>query len=254
MEMMREIGDVQHLISRVLTDKPSQDDLPFDWYIMGSASPGIFSLGGDLSLFAERIRARDLQALRHYGRVAVETIHRTHSAFGAPVVTMAVVQGDALGGGFECALAHDLIVAERGAKLGVPEVLFNLFPGMGAYSFLSRRLGAARAERMLLSGTIYTAEELYAMGLVDVVAEDGEGERAARDYIARHARKHNAHRAIFQARRLVNPVTLEELRAVADVWAEAAIKLTEADLKKMGRLVAAQDRRIAGSGAATLAA
>jgi DSF synthase len=107
---------------------------------------------------------------------------------------------------------------------------------------------------MLLSGTIYTAEELYAMGLVDVVAEDGEGERAARDYIARHARKHNAHRAIFQARRLVNPVTLEELRAVADVWAEAAIKLTEADLKKMGRLVAAQDRRIAGSGAATLAA
>src|SRR3712207_4090014 len=100
-----------------------------------------------------------------------------------PVITVALVQGDALGGGFECALAHDLIVAERSAKFGLPEVLFNLFPGMGAYSFLSRRIGRQAAERMILSGRVHTAEELHEMGLVDVLAPDGEGEEAVLDFV-----------------------------------------------------------------------
>jgi DSF synthase len=47
------------------------------------------------------------------------------------VITASLVQGRALGSGFECALASDVIVAETGARMGFPEVLFNLFPGMG---------------------------------------------------------------------------------------------------------------------------
>jgi DSF synthase len=160
------------------------------------------------------------------------------------VITIALVQGDALGGGFEHALSFDMIVAERSAKLGLPEILFNLFPGMGAYSFLSRRMDRARAEAMILSGRIYTAEELYELGVVDVLAEDGQGQQAVQNYVNRHHRKFNAHRASYQARRRVNPVTLEELRDVVDIWAEAALNLTEADLHKMDRLRAAQDRRL----------
>jgi DSF synthase len=127
--------------------------------------------------------------------------------------------------------------------MGLPEVLFNLFPGMGAYSFLSRRLDPVRAEKMILSGKIYSAEELHAMGVVDVLAEDGEGERAVREYIDRHAHRRNAYRGVFQTRRRVNLVTFEELRDVTDIWVETAMNLGEADLKKMGRLTAAQDRR-----------
>ena len=62
----------------------------------------------------------------------MEAIPRNYPALNLPMVTIALVQGDALGGGFECALAHDLIIAERSAKLGLPEVLVNLFPGIGA--------------------------------------------------------------------------------------------------------------------------
>ena len=194
------------------------------------------------------IAAGDRAALVRYGHAAVEAIHRNHTALDLPMITVALVQGDALGGGFECALAHDLIVAERSAKFGLPEVLFNLFPGMGAYSFLSRRIGRAAAEQLILSGKIHSAEEMQAMGLVDVLAEDGEGEAVLLAHLDRGARFHNAQQAMYRARRKVDPVTLHELREVVEVWAEAALRLSDQDLRRMARLCGAQDRRLAVGG------
>lgn len=217
------------------------------WYVMGSRIRGIFNLGGDLGLFAEKIRAQDELALRHYGHLCVDAIHGNSEAFQAPVVTIALVQGDALGGGFECALAFDVIVAERSAKFGLPEILFNLFPGMGAYSFLSRRIGPVQAERMITSGRMYSAEELHLMGLVDVLAEDGHGEEAVREYIRRNDRKHNALQAIYKVRRRSNPVTLIELRDIVEIWSKTALGVSDMDLRKMLRLTAAQDKRLAQS-------
>ncbi|MDJ0389919.1 crotonase/enoyl-CoA hydratase family protein [Roseomonas sp. E05] len=245
LELMQDVHRMQHAMAELFAGQAESGQRPVDWFVMASAVPGIYNLGGDLAHFAERIRARDHASLVRYGHIAVEAIHRNTIAFGLPIVTMALIQGDALGGGFEHALSFDLIIAERSAKIGLPEILFNMFPGMGAYSFLSRRLDRRRAEELILSGRIYTAEELHAIGVVDVLAEDGEGEAAACDYIARHSRKHNAHLATLRARRRVNPVTLEELRDVVELWADAAMNLAEADLKKMGRLVAAQERRLA---------
>ena len=218
---------------------------PYRYFVCGSAIPGIFNLGGDLGLFRALIGAGDLDALKRYGHAAVEAIHRNHTALNLPMVTIALVQGDALGGGFECALAHDVIIAEKSAKFGLPEVLFNLFPGMGAYSFLSRRLGRAAAEKMILSGRIYTADELHEMGLVHSVVPDGEGAQAVNDYVDNNGRWHNAHHATYKAGRRVDPVTLDELRDVVDGWAEAALNLSEMDLRRMARLAGAQDRRIA---------
>jgi DSF synthase len=244
--LLRDIGAMQRALAKVLDEVPGG----VRHVVLGSGVQGIYNLGGDLALFAELIRAGDLGALRRYGHTAVEAIHRNHTAFGLPVTTIALVQGDALGGGFECALAHDLIVAERSAKFGLPEVLFNLFPGMGAYSFLSRRIGRIAAERMILSGRIHTAAELHDMGIVDVLAEDGEGEQALREHVARTSRRFNAHRAVYETRRRVDPITLEELRHVVDGWAEAALGLRDTDLRMMLRLAAAQDRRVVGSQAA----
>ncbi|GAA5266524.1 DSF synthase [Acidiphilium sp. MT5] len=243
-ELMNDVSEMQHAVASAFAMSPTGSPNPFCWFVMASAIPGIYNLGGDLAHFAKRIREGDLVALRRYGHVAVEAIHRNTVAFNVPIITIALVQGDALGGGFEHALSFDVIVAERSAKLGLPEILFNLFPGMGAYSFLSRRMDRARAESMILSGRIYTAEELYELGVIDVLAEDGQGQQTVQNYIARHNRKFNAHRAVYQARRRVNPVTLDELRDVVDIWAEAALNLTEADLRKMDRLRAAQDRRL----------
>ena len=245
-ELLRDIGDMQAEVRGLSDAHLAGEGEALRYYVLGSRVPGIYNLGGDLGHFADRIRAGDRASLSRYGQVCVERIHTNACALGAPIITIALVQGDALGGGFECALAFDVIVAERSAKFGLPEILFNLFPGMGAYSFLSRRLGQARAEQLIRSGKVYAAAELHEMGLVDVLAEDGRGEHAVRDYIARSERKHNAHRAIFAARRRVNGVTLEELSDVVELWVDAALGLTEFDLRKMLRLAAAQDRRVGG--------
>ncbi|MGK9233582.1 crotonase/enoyl-CoA hydratase family protein [Inquilinus limosus] len=242
-ELLWDINDMQRSLQRLFATRADEAQTPFDYYVLASSVPGIYNLGGDLSLFAEKIRAGDRDALRRYGYLCIEAIHRNAVAFDLPVVTIALVQGDALGGGFESALAHDLIVAERGAKMGLPEILFNLFPGMGAYSFLSRRLGVVAAERMITSGRIYSAEELHEMGVVDVLADDGQGRETLRDYLVQHRRKRNALSSMYQVRRQVNPVTFQELQNVVDIWVDAALRLEEADLRKMARLTAAQDRR-----------
>ena len=165
------------------------------------------------------------------------------SSFNLPLTTVSIVQGDALGGGFEAALSSNLLVAERSARFGLPEILFNMFPGMGAYSFLARRIGGGLAERMITSGTVYTAEELHAMGVIDVLAEDGRGVEAFLDHAGRSESRHAVHRAIYDVRRIVNPVTLDEMHRIAEVWTDLALRLEDGDLRRMMRLVSAQDRR-----------
>lgn len=87
------------------------------------------------------------------------------------------------------------------------------------------------------------------MGVVDVLAEDGEGEAAVRLYIERHGKRHNAHQALMQVRRRVNPVTLAELKDVVDIWTDTALGVSDLDLRMMRRLAKAQQKRIAMNGA-----
>ncbi|MBB2175464.1 crotonase/enoyl-CoA hydratase family protein [Gluconacetobacter johannae] len=218
--------------------------LPFRYMVVGSRVPGIFNLGGDLALFAEKIARGDREGLRQYAHACVDVVFANADGYGHPVTTLALVQGDALGGGFEAALSCDLIVAEKQAKFGLPEVLFNLFPGMGAYTLLTRRVGTRIAERMILGGQTYTATDLHEMGIVDILAEPGDGEATVRDHLARIDRRYNAHEAIQRTKRLVNPVRHQELRDITDIWVDAALRLAETDLRKMMRLVNAQNRRI----------
>lgn len=212
------------------------------YLVLGSRYPGVFNFGGDLRLFAQKIRERDHATLVQYGHTCVEILHRNANALNLPIVTIGLAQGDALGGGFESLLSFDVIVAEKGAKFGFPEILFGLFPGMGAFSFLARRIGSNKAQEIILSGKIFSAEEMHAMGIVHVLAEPGQGEAAVRSYIARSERRHSGHHAIYQAAREVDRISLLELKKIVKIWAEAALKLREQDLKLMERLVLAQDR------------
>lgn len=238
-ELLRDLRHMQD----ALEASGSRTQSPVDYFVFASRTPGAFSLGGDLQYFADCVNSGDRDSLHRYARTCIDIVHRNINAFNLPMITMALVQGDALGGGFETALSFDLVVAERSAKMGLPEILFNLFPGMGAYSLLARRMDATRAEKMIMSGQIYTAEQLHEMGLVDVLAEDGQGEAAIYEHIQRNTHRRNAHLAIYQARRRVNPISYEELRDVVDIWTDAVFRLTPQDLSKMARLTMAQDRR-----------
>ena len=137
----------------------------------------------------------------------MRVLHRFLNALDLPIITIGLAQGDALGGGFESLLSFNVIIAERGAKFGFPESMFGLFPGMGAYSLVSRRVGAAFAEEMMLTGRIYSADEMKEVGLVHMVVEPGRGIEAARDFMQKNKRRHVGGRAVYKVGHVVNPVT-----------------------------------------------
>jgi DSF synthase len=218
-----------------------------DYVVFGSRVPGVFNLGGDLNMFIQAIMRKDRELLADYAHLCVENIHRRANGFGAQVTSIALVQGKALGGGFECALASDVIIAERSATFSLPEVFFNLFPGMGALSFLARRIGLKKAEDLIMSGQVFTAKEMHDIGIVDELAEDGLGLETTRRLIIHRQRKQNAYRSMQLAKRYFQPLELSELKSIVDVWIDAALNLETRDLRMMARLVKAQDRLAAGT-------
>jgi DSF synthase len=114
---------------------------------------------------------------------------------------------------------------------------------MGALSFLTRKIGASMAEKMVFSGKIYTATEMHEMGVVDVLAEDGMGEQAVYDFVEKNERSFASRRAVYAARQVVNPITRAELDRIVEMWVDAALSLGSTDLRIMERLATAQDRR-----------
>jgi DSF synthase len=204
----------------------------------------VFCFGGDLELFASLIRECNRDALAGYGYRCVEILYRNMQALDLPILTIGLVQGQALGGGFEALLSFDHIIAERGSTFGLPEVMFGLFPGMGAHAILSRRLGQAMADRIIMGNEVYSAEAMYELGIVQQLAEPGEGELAVRDFMAKSSRRHAGLVGARRASRRTNALPLAELRDIVDHWADAALQLREQDLKLMQRLAGAQTRLI----------
>lgn len=221
------------------------------YVILASRCPGVFNFGGDLALFSRCVRGKDPETLRRYAKACIDVLYPHAVGFHLPLTTISLVQGDALGGGFEAAMASDVLIAERSVQMGFPEVLFNLFPGMGAYNLLERRVGMLRAEQMLLNGKVYRAEELHAAGVVDLLAEDGHGENAVYDYIVRNGGRSNAVESVFRVRRKVRPIRYEELLEVVEIWVEAAMRIGTRELRLMDRLAKSQER-VNGSGVRTL--
>ena len=213
-----------------------------NYLILGSYRPGIFSLGGDLELFVQAIQDRDRDRLYSYMSLSIDVLYGTYTNMDVPLTTIAMIRGNALGAGFEGALACDYLVAEKSVQLGFPEVLFNMFPGMGAYSFLSRRISPIKVEQMILSGRIYSAEELHEMGVVDILAEDGEGVSEIHKFIRKNEKNSNTRKSLLRIRNRVNPVTHEELIDIGTIWVDAAMSLSSRELKVMQRLVRSQDR------------
>jgi DSF synthase len=210
--------------------------------VFGSRVPGVFNLGGDLSMFIQAILRKDRNTLSYYGDLCVNNMFRRVSGFGADVVTYSLVQGKAFGGGFECALASEVIVAERSATMSFPEVLFNMFPGMGALTLLGRKIGLRKAEEIIMSGQVYTAQQMYDAGVIDHLTEDGNGLDFVRAMVSSRQRKRNSYRAMSLAKREFLPVRLAEMKSIVSVWVDAAMRLETRDLRMMARLVRAQDK------------
>ena len=242
--MLRELNRSHRMIHQLVMDRETGSPQPVKFFISCSDTPGVFSLGGDLEFFRKCIQTHDRISLLAYANACVEAMFNNAFGFDVPVVSVGVLEGDALGGGFEAAMSINVLIAERGVKMGLPEVLFNSFPGMGAFSFLSRKLGPVQAQKIILSGKIYLAEEMHELGIVDILSDVGKGRDAARQYVRENASRHAMLHAFNKVRNKVNPLTLQELRDITEIWVDTALALTEADLRKMQILRSAQIRRL----------
>lgn len=210
--------------------------------VYASESSGIFSLGGDLDLFKSASERRDRTMLWRYLQDCVSTLH---SILTMPdTVTVTLLEGDTMGAGLEVALASDVIIAERGIRAGFPEVLFNLIPGLGGYYLAARRIGPQAAEKMIRDGIVHSAEELHAMGLIDILVDKGQGRQAVRDLLKDQKKTWNTYYALQQVKRHYLPITRDMLLANAEIWADATMRLTDRNLRMMERLVHAQQRRV----------
>ena len=216
-------------------------------FVMASDVSRVFNFGGDLSLFVLLVRARDHDSLRLYAKRCIELVWWLENAAQLGVHTTALVQGDTLGGGLESALLHHSVIFERSAQAGYPEVLFNLFPGMGAWNLTIRKAGYAVASDMVLSGKIYTADQLFRRGLVDILADDGAGESALMQMVRTIEPRFRGTMAALNARRIAQPITYESLMAIVEYWASTALGLANRDLRLMERLARAQVRKVGGA-------
>lgn len=249
-QMLRDIQAVQSVLRDFHGESPGDAALAARFTVLASRTPGVFNMGGDLQFFVSCVESGDEDALRHYAMASIDICYRNYHACEAGIVTTALVCGDALGGGFEAALACDIIIAEQRARFALPEMNYGLFPGMGAYTFLSRRLGQARAERAILDSPIFSAERLYELDLVHALAPDDQGIKVMDRQIAWMSERFEGVFNVFEARRTAHPVSWAEMEEIGERWVQLAMRLPHTQLRKMAKLAQAQRIRLGRSGTA----
>jgi DSF synthase len=244
-ELLEDVSVVQHSIRQTVLagiHQAQSDRLLFQ--VLASTDSRAFSLGGDLNYFIQLIEAGNREGLWNYARTCIDIQYATATHYNAPFTTIALVEGEALGGGFEAALSANLLIAEPQARFGFPEISFGMFPGMGALSLLARRVTASTARKLIMDHRIYTAEELLELGVVDILAAKGKGREATADYMRRHIGLVTGLHAFQAAVDRVYPVDYEELTDVIELWVESAIHLNDKNKRLMEYFSRAQLSRI----------
>lgn len=216
---------------------------PIRYSVFASATPGYFNMGGDLHKMAAAIRQQDRAQLQAYATLSIDVVAQRAFRFALDHVTkISLLQGEVLGAGIEAALTSDVLIAERQSVFCFPELFFNMIPGMGAYSLIARKAGMAVADRMILGSERYTAEECLALGLVDMVVDEGQGKQAVQAFIQKNHKRAEGFLAAQKAKDRVHPLHEAELREIVQMWVENALRLNERDLKVMDRFYRAQTR------------
>ncbi|HWP43400.1 MAG TPA: enoyl-CoA hydratase/isomerase family protein, partial [Blastocatellia bacterium] len=178
-----------------------------------------FSAGADLRELYYRV-----QGLAAPDRVAgvrdfLERIHRVLNAIDAlEITTIAAVHGVTFGGGFELALACDLIIADKLARFCFPELRLGLIPGFGGIPRLKRDTGNAVVRDLLLTGRSLNAQKALSTGIVSQMVSEGQALRAARATAAQV--KKFDRQTVAAAKRFIKPIPYDELEREIDIFCE----------------------------------
>lgn len=143
--------------------------------VLSGAGGKAFASGADIAELRERTHREAFFALN-------ATLFQKLEDFPRP--TLAAIEGYALGGGLELALACDLRVASRSAKVGLPETTLGIYPAAGGTWRLPRLIGLGRAKELVFTGRILDAEEAYALGLFERLCDAGQAIATATELAA----------------------------------------------------------------------
>jgi enoyl-CoA hydratase/carnithine racemase len=187
--------------------------------IVHSTVPAGFSAGADLRELYRRSQA--LPANERVGAVRdfIERIHKVMNRLDAcPLTTIAAVHGVTFGGGFELALACDLIIADKTARFCFPELRLGLIPGFGGIPRLKRDLGNAVVRDLVLTGRSVNATKAQNVGLVSQLAGEGEALRMARSTAAQIGKFDRQTSAT--AKQFIKQIPSEDLRREVEIFCE----------------------------------
>lgn len=240
------VDELQNLVNSLRTEgnvlSSSGDKSPLPYTVIQSQHPEYFSMGGDLQFFRQCIQRSDASRLHDYSMRCLNLLFSWAAQLKERTTSIALVQGRALGGGFELALSTDHLIAEEQSTFGFPEIMFGLFPCTGAMGLLANVIGARQAERMMTNKKIYTARELFEMGLIDEICPQGQGELAVERYIQQHASRLKARMKVQQSRYRQAPLNYEDGVQIVDDWVETAMRLSADELRTLDMLAMLQQR------------
>ncbi|QYJ16616.1 Short-chain-enoyl-CoA hydratase [Rubrobacter xylanophilus DSM 9941] len=177
--------------------------------VITGAGERAFVAGADV----EGMQELDALGIREFGRLGTRMMEAVQ---GAPFPVIAAINGYALGGGLELALACDVRIAAANARLGFPEVTLGIMPGAGGTQRLPRIVGSGVARELIFTGRMVSAQEAKEIGLVNRVVGEGEALEAARETARRMAE--NAPLALRSAKIALN--TAEELGLASGIERE----------------------------------
>lgn len=206
-----------------------------------SLNKGVWNLGGDLEYFVSCIRSNNKKNLQDYAYKCIDLVYNYNSNYELDVFSSCVVQGNAFGGGFESALSGNYIIAEDSAKFSFPEVIFGTFPGMGAYSFLTKKVGFNKANEIINSNKTYSSQDIFDMGIINKVCDDGMGIATMSMLIKIGEMEKYVSNPFLN---IINRVSKQELLDVVDVWINKAFTLTDDNLNRMTKLANFQKRKV----------
>jgi enoyl-CoA hydratase/carnithine racemase len=179
--------------------------------IITSARPGGFCAGADLKELYQNALPLPRKQRSDGIRTFLQRIHRVANAIdAAPFVMLAAVHGLCMGGGLELALICDLIVADKMARFGFPELRLGLIPGFGGIPRLRRDVGNSFIRDLLFTGRTVKAEAAQQAGLVSHLAGEGYALQVARS-VAQQITKFDAETRAA-AKKFIKPIPYMELR------------------------------------------
>jgi DSF synthase len=228
-------------------ETPSEEQ-PFKFLVIRSASDRVFSLGGDLVSMADTIEGGHIDVLDRTAVGGATASFNMASGFGCCFVTISLVRGRALGGGFETARCCNLMTAEAGAVFQLPEATVGLFPANGIGTVIAPRIGYLQARQLVVDAEKIDVATALEKGILDEVYEPGMGEAGVRSLIARLTAHHSAHVAYERTLQRQNNITLDALIAETDYWAKTVRHLSASSLARMRRVGMLQ-RRMFGAAA-----